>query len=99
MTVRYTHSSEEERVRAVESLPKARLQRTATPSQTEQKNISRHQEADDPERRDAADPGRLEAEHRTAQPATDSFVVACTLLVLTWLNMRDMGQLPRRRRR
>ena len=26
-----------------------------------------------------------------------SFVVACTLLVLTWLNMRDMGQLPRRR--
>jgi hypothetical protein len=28
-----------------------------------------------------------------------SFAIACTLLVLTWLNMRDMGQLPRRRRR
>ena len=27
-----------------------------------------------------------------------SFVVACTLLALTWLNMKDMGQLPRRRR-
>lgn len=26
------------------------------------------------------------------------FVLAVGLLVLTWLNMRDMGELPRRRR-